>query len=146
MSGAASAACIKRMRRPPGTPHKRFSTQSRRIRRPELGFVRVPVRVDWCKVRPLFRQILKRENRRHRTDRNTGTAIDAFHRTNIKLRLFFEIRLIFPWVDAVHRANVYSGGVLGSDTRLSNYVRHRYSPSTNIECLNYRKQRVSQPS
>src|SRR5258706_7829701 len=108
------------------------STQFRRTRRPELGFVRVPVRIDWCKVGPLFRQIFKSENGRHRTNRNTGTAIDALHRTNIKLRLFFEIRLVFPRVDAVHGANVHAGGVLGSDTRLSNYVRHRYSPSKNI--------------
>src|SRR5579872_413074 len=120
------------MRRPRERRTNLFQRSSAGFGWPELSFLRVPVRIDWCEVGPLFRQVLKRENRRHRADRNTGATVNALDRTNIKLRLSFELRFIFPRVDAIHGANVHARGVLGSDTGLSNYVRHRYSPSRDI--------------
>src|SRR6202158_4532488 len=111
-----------------GTPHKDLPTQSRYFR-PGSGLLRVPVRIDRRKVGPLLRQIFEREDCRHWTNRNAGAAINAFHRANIELRLRLESGFIFPRVDAIHRTDVHTRGVLGSDTGLSNYVRHRYSPS-----------------
>src|SRR5262249_28449016 len=40
--------------------------------------------------------------------------------------------LILAWVDAVHRANIHTSGVLGPDARLSNHVSHRTSPWANF--------------
>src|SRR5712692_2136245 len=88
----------------------------------------VPVGVDRREIRPLFRQILERENRRHRAHRNARAAVNTFHRADVEHGFFFKIRLVFARVDAVHRANVHAGGILGSDAGLSNYVGHQTSP------------------
>src|SRR5712692_6662250 len=88
----------------------------------------VPVGVDRREIRPLFRQILERENRRHRAHRNARAAVNAFHRADVEHRFLFKIRFVFPRVDAVHRANVHTGCILGSDAGLSNYVGHQTSP------------------
>jgi hypothetical protein len=86
-------------------------------------------------VSPLFRQIFQSKNRCHWTDRDAGAAVNAFHGTDVKLRLGLEFGFIFPRVDAIDRANINACGVLGSYTGLSDYVRHRDSPSRDIYTL-----------
>jgi len=51
------------------------------------------------------------------------------------LRLGLEFGFIFPRVDAINGADVDACGVLRSDTGLSDYVRHRDSPSGDIDSL-----------
>ena len=94
----------------------------------------VPIRVDGCKVSPLLRQVLQSKDRGHRTNRHASATINTFHWTNVKLRLRFKGRFIFPRVNAIDRANIHAGGkFFGSYTGLSDYVRHRDSPSRGIE-------------
>jgi hypothetical protein len=96
------------------------------------ALIRIPVRVDGREISPLLRQIFQSENGSHRANRNARAAIDAFHWANVKLRLGFKFGFILARVNAVNRANVHASGVLGSYTGLSNYVRHRDSPSRDI--------------
>src|SRR5215203_6191109 len=62
---------------------------------------------------------------RHRAGRHTGPAIDALCRMNIEHRRLLEFGFVLAWVDAVHRADVNAGGVLGVDARVRNYKSHR---------------------
>src|SRR5215469_16677670 len=103
--------------------------------RPESALLRVPVRVDRREVLPLLRQILQRKDRRHRADRNAGAAVNAFDRADVQLRLRLKFGFVFSRVDAIDRTNIDTRGVLGSNARLSNYVRHRESPSRDIYSL-----------
>src|SRR5437899_9024084 len=70
---------------------------------------------------PLLREIIQRENCRHRTDRNTGPAVNALSGIDVQLRHFIERRsaivigAAFRRMDTIHRAHIYTGGVLGSD-------------------------------
>src|SRR6267143_6686807 len=114
--------------------HRARSSKPNRaiFHQPSSGLLRVPVCVDRCKVGPFLRQIFEREDCRHRANRNAGAAVNALHRADIKLGLRFEIGLVLPRVDTIYRADVHASGVLGSDTGLSNYVRHRGSPSSAV--------------
>src|SRR3984893_19106041 len=86
----------------------------------------VILRVALGESGPLLRQIVQRENGRDRTHRNAGAAIDAFHRIDVEHLFLAERRLIFLGMNAIHRAGVHTGGVLGSDARLCNHVCHKY--------------------
>src|SRR5712664_3260956 len=44
--------------------------------------------VDLCVRVPLLRQIIQRENGRHRTDGNTGAAVNALSGIDVQLRHF----------------------------------------------------------
>jgi hypothetical protein len=128
----------KKMRRPSfakGTPDENPLGQVAVFGRSGSTLFRVPVRVDRCKVSPLLRQIFQGKDRCHRTNRDAGAAVDTFHGTDIKLRLGLECGLIFPRVDAIDRADIDACRILCSDTRLSDYVRHRDSPSRDIYSL-----------
>src|SRR5882724_9137029 len=99
-----------------------------------LKFTAINVILVGLDVRlPLLREILQRENCRHRTDRNTGAAVNALSGIDIQLRHFIERRAsvvigaIFRRMDAIHRAHIYTGGILCSDARFGDDVRH-WSP------------------
>src|ERR1700687_4926147 len=139
-------ATRKKIAAPPwlwGRRRKAFQRDFATFDRSESAFLCVPVRVDRCEAGPLLRQVFEGEDCGYRTDRNTSAAINALHWANVKLGLRFEIRLIFPRVDAIHRADIHTGSILGSDTGLSNYVRHRDSPSRGIWGLTHSKETVS---
>ncbi len=126
------------MRRPStakGTPHENPLRQVAVFGRSGSALVGVPVRVNRSKVSPLLRQIFQGKNRGHRADRDAGATVNALHGANVKLRLGLEFGFIFPRVDAIDGADINACGVLGSDTGLSDYVRHRDSPSRDIYAL-----------
>ena len=70
---------------------------------------------------PFFGQLLKWKDRRHRADRNAGTAINALDGINVELLNFIEGRTailiagVLLRVDAVHRTSIYTGGIFDPD-------------------------------
>src|SRR5258708_32410047 len=119
------------MRRPSytkETPHENPLRQIAVFGRSGSSLLGVPVRVNRRKVSPLLRQIFQSKNRRHGTNRDTGATVNAFHGTDIQLRLGLECGFIFPRGGAIDRADVDARGVLRSHTGFSDYVRHRDSP------------------
>src|SRR6266571_3054795 len=90
----------------------------------ELCLLRIPIGVYGREVLPLLREIIERENCGHGADWNTGSAVNALHRADVKLGLAFEGRLIFARMDTVDRAHIHARGVFRSDAGLSNHVGH----------------------
>lgn len=90
--------------------------------------------VDLGERVPLLRQIIQWENCCYRTDRNTGTAINALSRIDIQLRNFIERRSAIVIssalcrMDAIHRAHVHTRSIFGSDTRFGDDVGHGSLP------------------
>src|SRR5580704_10646617 len=74
---------------------------------------------------PLFRQVIQRENRRHRTDGYAGPAINTLYRIDVQHFLFRVCRRILLGMNTIHRTGIYARGVLGADTRFCNYVCHK---------------------
>src|SRR5215831_1752829 len=107
-------------------------TQKRAVWKPSYGRFRlllgVPIGVRGGKRLPFFRQIFHRENCGDRANRHACTAINAFRWIDVKLSHAFVFWLVFAGVDAVHRAHVHTGGVLGADARFGDYVSHSASP------------------
>src|SRR6266851_5641648 len=83
---------------------------------------------------PFLRHIFLREDGRHRTDRNTGTAVNALTGIDIQLRHFIERRAsivigaAFRRMDTIHRAYIHTRGILGSNTRFGNDIGHQSPP------------------
>src|SRR5260221_10275509 len=83
---------------------------------------------------PLLREIIQRENCRHRTDRNTSPAVNALSGIDIQLRHFTERRAaivigaVFRRMDTIHGAHIYTGGILCSEARFGDDVGHRAPP------------------
>src|SRR5258707_9218558 len=80
-----------------------------------LKFTAVNVILVGLGVRlPLLREIIQRENCRHRTDRNTGPAVNALSGIDIELKHFIERRTAIVisaalcWMDTIHRAHIYT--------------------------------------
>src|SRR2546425_13162289 len=71
---------------------------------------------------PLLREIIQRENCRHRTDRNTGPAVNALSGIDVQLRHFIEHRAsivigaVFRRMDTIHRAHIDTGSVFRPET------------------------------
>ena len=100
-----------------------------------LKFTAVNVILVGLDIRvPFLRQIIQRENCRHRTDRNTGAAVNALSGIDVQLRHFIErwaaivIGAAFRRMDAIHRAHIYTGGILGSDAGFGDDVGNRSPP------------------
>src|SRR5713101_4161446 len=96
----------------------------------------------------LLREIIQRENCRHRTDRNTGPAVNALSGIDIQLRHFIERRAaivigaVFRRMDTIHGAHIYTGGILCSDARFGDDVGHwsppmhgPYQASKSVSCV-----------
>src|SRR5712672_2179465 len=103
---------------------------------------------------PLLREIIQRENCRHRTDRNTGPAVNALSGIDIELKHFIErrasivISAALCRMDTIHRAHIYTGGILCSDARFGDDVRHwsppmyePYQPSKSVSPAAFRAER-----
>src|SRR5258707_4929070 len=100
-----------------------------------LKFTAVNVILVGLGVRlPLLREIIQRENCRHGTDWNTGPAVNALSGIDVQLKHFIERRAsivigsVFRRMDTIHRAHIYTGGILCSDTRFGDDVGHRSPP------------------
>jgi 6-pyruvoyl-tetrahydropterin synthase len=75
-------------------------------------------------LRPLLRQVVERENRRHGAHRDAGAAVDALHRVDVEHLGLGEVGLVLLRMDAIDRAGVDAGGIFGSNARFSDYVCH----------------------
>src|SRR5436309_11717777 len=78
-------------------------------------------------VLPLFRNIVLREDGRHRTGRFASPAVNAFFGMNVEHRGGLELGLVLLWVDAVHRTCVHARRILGADAGFANDVCHKIS-------------------
>src|SRR5580765_6186301 len=78
-------------------------------------------------LRPLFGQVVQREDGGNRANRHAGAAVDAFHRVDIDHLFASEFIGVFFRVNAVHRAGVHARHVLHTDAGFRNDIRHRYS-------------------
>jgi hypothetical protein len=58
-----------------------------------------------CQV---LRQFSELENRGRLADRNASSAIDAYCRVNVELGGICKVGFIFPWMDAIDRANFHA--------------------------------------
>src|SRR5438445_1627749 len=87
---------------------------------------------------PLLRQIIQRENCRHRADRYTGAAINSLGGIDIELRHFIERRAAIVIgstlrrMNTIHRTHVHTGSIFGPDTGFSDDVCHRLTPAGRI--------------
>jgi hypothetical protein len=77
-----------------------------------------------CERSPFLRKIVKRKDRRNRTDRNARAAIDAFYRIDVQHFGVGETCVVLLRMDAIDRASVYTRRVLGPDAGFCNYVSH----------------------
>src|SRR5262249_58061712 len=68
----------------------------------------------------ISRHVFLGKDGRHRALRLARTAIDAL--------VGMDIKLVVPFVDAVHWTNVYAGPVLNSNASFHNHVRHAPAP------------------
>src|SRR6266851_7701414 len=100
-----------------------------------LKFTAVNVILVGLGVRlPLLREIIQRENCRHGTDRNTGTAVNALSGIDVQLRHFIErrasivISAALCRMDTIHRAHIYTGSVFRPETGLGTDVGHQSPP------------------
>src|SRR5436853_4973411 len=69
--------------------------------------------VTFGELLPLLGQIVEGEDSGNRAYRNTRTTVNALDRINIKHLLGSVRLLIFLRMNAIDRAGVYAGGVLG---------------------------------
>ena len=70
--------------------------------------------VDFGKVLPFLGQVIGSIDGGYGACRYAGTAIDAFHGVNVKLRLGPKRRFVLPRVNAIHRAGIYTSSIFGS--------------------------------
>src|SRR6267143_2706254 len=103
--------------------------------RVRLKFAAVNVILVGLDVRlPFLRQIIQRENCRHRTDWNTGAAVNALGGIDVELRHFIERRAAIVIgaalcrMDTIHRAHIYTGSVFRPYTGFGDDVGHRSPP------------------
>jgi hypothetical protein len=73
---------------------------------------------------PFLRQVVKRKDGGHGTNRHTGPAIDALDRINVEHWNVGEVAFILTRVDTINRANVHASGVLGVDAGFSDNIGH----------------------
>jgi hypothetical protein len=77
------------------------------------------------------KHLVERKNGFDRAGRHAGAAINALVGVDVELLLGLEVRLVFPRVDAVHRAHVDARRILRSNARFRNDVSHPLSLSMN---------------
>lgn len=85
--------------------------------------------VELGKRIPLFRQVVKREDRRHRTHGHARAAIDTLDGIDIKQLLGRVLGIIFLGMNAIHRTRIHAGSVFGIDAGFCNYISHNVAVS-----------------
>lgn len=76
------------------------------------------------KVAPLFWQIVESEDRGNRANGDAGTTVDAFDGIDVQDFDLFKSRIVLFGVNAVYRAGVNAGGILGAYAGFSDYICH----------------------
>src|SRR5271155_1580411 len=112
----------------PGTQHHRFhlvNDHGRPNAATPRSLAAVVGGVLVRKGRPLFRQIVSSENGRDRADGNTGAAVDTLYRIDEELLDLTILRFIFLGMNAVYRAGIDAGSVLGSDAGFCDHICHK---------------------
>src|SRR4051812_27680978 len=85
---------------------------------------RVVLRVDLREALPLVGQLVLREARVHGAGLDARVAVDALLGIDVELLDRVVVGLVRRRVDAVHRAHLDAGVVLGADARLRDHVGH----------------------
>src|SRR5438045_3831623 len=81
---------------------------------------------------PLLRQVIKRENRRYRTNGNACSAINAFDRIDVEHLFARKLRVILLRMDTINRSGIHAGVVFSADARFCYDISHKYdSPEIN---------------
>src|SRR5215471_6080497 len=73
---------------------------------------------------PSLRRLVEREDRFHRTGRHAGAAVDALVGMDVEHVGRGERRLVLARMDAVHRTDIHTRGILRPDTGLADDIRH----------------------
>src|SRR5262245_25488492 len=84
---------------------------------------------------PLLRKVIEGEDRRNRAHGDAGAAINAFDGIVVEHLSALELCTTLFRMDAIDRAGVHAGVVLGADARFCNYIGHEYvSPEILLDC------------
>jgi hypothetical protein len=84
---------------------------------------------------PLFWHIFIAEDGLDRASRLARATINTLLRVDVEMFDSFKLSFIFTRMDAINRANVYTSGVFGSNTRFSNDIDcHAFSFSLTSIC------------
>ena len=74
---------------------------------------------------PLLGEIVRRKDRGNGANRHASAAIDTFDRVDVKHLGVSELPFILLRMNAIYRASVDAGGILGSNAGLCNYICHK---------------------
>src|SRR3954454_5086708 len=94
-----------------------------------VGWRREVLGVHDGEALPLLGQLVLGEARIHRAGLDASVAVDALLGVDVQLLNAFVVGLVRRRVDAVHRAHLDAGVVLGADARLGDHVSHARSIS-----------------
>src|SRR5262245_10256808 len=83
--------------------------------------------VDLNIMFPLIRNVFVAVDRFDRAGGLASAAINALVRMDKKHLGGFELRLILPRMDAIHRADVNTRRILRADARFANYINSHYA-------------------
>src|ERR1700689_629739 len=104
------------------------------------------VGVDLRVLLPLLRQLILGEARVDGARLDTGVAVDALLGVDVEHLGGVVSRLVGRRVDAVHRAYLDTGVVLGADARLGDHVGHSLLSWVGLRSLMERKSLLYEPS
>jgi hypothetical protein len=82
------------------------------------------VRVNLNEMLPFFRSRRFFKDRGDRAGRFTSTAVNAFIGIDVKHLSLFESLLALRGMDAIDRADIYTGSILYTDARLGYNIGH----------------------
>jgi hypothetical protein len=80
--------------------------------------------IDFDILSPLLRDGRFLEDGGHRACRLTSTTVDALFGIDIKLLATVEFLFSLGWMDTIHGADIDTGSIFRSHTRLGNYIGH----------------------
>src|SRR5258708_27332009 len=82
------------------------------------------IRIDLDVRLPFLRDSGILKDRRNRTSRLTGSAIDTLIRIDIELIRLVIARFVRGWMNTIHRTHIDTGGILRPDTALRDDIGH----------------------
>lgn len=75
-------------------------------------------------IGPLLWEIVKSEDRRDGADRHASAAVDALYWIDVEQLFCSVVGLVFLWMDAIHRAGVYTRRIFSINAGFRYYVCH----------------------
>src|SRR6188508_2348189 len=129
-------------RRPGGLPDSCRKPQgaSKAPMAPQIASLLVVLRVRLDEAAPLLRGFIEREDGLDRAGRHAGAAVDALVGVDIEHFGRRELRFVLPGMDAIDRADVYAGRILGADAGFRDDVRQLEPPTVEVPFI-YRSNR-----